>query len=151
MNATEKNAVVRSFSSSSVLYPKLTFSSEKSRNYEKSLFNLNLEIPTSCSEKSTIIAKSFKSNSEMISSSPEIRNEFISVNKLEEPLNIIYAGKYHNCLVNYSKMSAKIVQNSNSASISRPSLLEELIILYFLILIQSVRIFLPRPKNILLS
>ena len=52
MNTSESCAIVRSFSSSSVLSPKLLFSSEKSRNVEKSLFNLNLEVPTSCSEKS---------------------------------------------------------------------------------------------------
>ena len=49
MNTSESCAVVRSFSSSSVLSPKLLFSSEKSRNVENSLFNKNLEVPTSSS------------------------------------------------------------------------------------------------------
>ena len=49
MNTSESCAVVRSFSSSSVLSPKVLFSSEKSRNVENSLFNKNLEVPTSSS------------------------------------------------------------------------------------------------------
>ena len=56
MNTSESCTVVRSFSSSSVLCPKLHFSAEKSGNVEKSLFNLNLEVPTSCSEKSEKIS-----------------------------------------------------------------------------------------------
>ena len=60
MNTSESCAIVRSFSSSSVLSPKLLFCSEKSRNVEKSLFNLNLEVPTSCSEKSYKISSSRK-------------------------------------------------------------------------------------------
>ena len=52
MNTFESFAVVRSLSSSSVLSPKLLLSSEKSRNVEKSLLNLYLEVFTSCSEKS---------------------------------------------------------------------------------------------------
>ena len=75
IDTSESGAVVRSVSSSSVLSPKLLFSSEKSRNVEKSLFNINLEVPTSCSEKS-----------EKISSSLEIPNQCISrkisVNKI---------------------------------------------------------------------
>ena len=106
VNISESCIVVRSFSSSSVLSLKLLFSSEKSRNVEKSLFNLNLEVPTSCSEKS-----------EMISSSLEIPNQCISkgisVNNLEEPSNIISTGKYDNCNINYSDRFVKIVQNSN--------------------------------------
>ena len=54
MNTSESCAVVRSFSSSLVLSSKLIFSSEKSRNVEKSPFNSNLEVPTFCSEKSEI-------------------------------------------------------------------------------------------------
>ena len=65
-NTFESSAVVRHFSSSSVLSPKLLFSSEKSRNDENSLFNVNLEVCTSCSKKS-----------ERISSSIEIQNRFI--------------------------------------------------------------------------
>ena len=82
MNTSEGCAAVRSFSSSSVLSPKLLFSSENSGNVGKSLFNLNLEVPISCSEKS-----------EKISSSLEILNQRISkdisVNNLEEPANVI--------------------------------------------------------------
>ena len=78
MNNFEKCVNVISFSCSSVLSPKLLFSSKKSRNMEKSLFTFNLEVPTSCSEKSTVLTKSFESNSEIISSSLEIRNECIS-------------------------------------------------------------------------
>ena len=69
VNTSEGCAAVRSFSSSSVLSPKLLFSSENSGNVEKSLFNLNLEVPISCSEKSSPITKSFESNSEWIYSS----------------------------------------------------------------------------------
>ena len=60
MNTSDSSAVVRSFSSSSVLSPKLLFSSEKSRNVEKFLFNLNVEVPTSCSEKSEKISSSLE-------------------------------------------------------------------------------------------
>ena len=49
MNTSESCGVARSFSSSSVLSLKLLFSSEKSRNVENSLFNKNLEVPTSSS------------------------------------------------------------------------------------------------------
>ena len=49
MNTSENCAVVRSFRSSSVLSPKLLLTSEKSRNFENSLFNKNLEVPTSSS------------------------------------------------------------------------------------------------------
>ena len=118
IDTSESCAVVRSVSSSSVLSPKLLFSSEKSRNVEKSLFNINLEVPTSCSEKS-----------EKIFSSLEISNQFIShnisVNNLEEPSNIISTSKYDNCNINYSEKFVKIVHNSNSASISSPDLLKK--------------------------
>ena len=107
---------MRHFSSSSVLSPKLLFSSEKSRNDENSLFNVNLEVCTSCSKKS-----------ERISSSIEIQNHFISkdisVNNLEELSKIISASKYNNCNLNYSpEKFVKVVQNSNSASISSSGL-----------------------------
>ena len=49
MNTSESCAVVRNFSCSSVLSPKLLFSSEKSRNVGNSLFNKNLEVPNSSS------------------------------------------------------------------------------------------------------
>ena len=75
-------------------------------------------MPTSCSEKS-----------EKISSSFEIPNQFIlhniSVNNLEESSNIISTSKYDSCNINYSEKFVKIVQNSNSASISSPGLLEK--------------------------
>ena len=78
MNTSESCAVMISFSTSSVLSPKLLFSSEKSRNVQKSLFNFNLEVSTSHSEKS-----------EKLSSSLEIPNQCISkdisVNNLDEP------------------------------------------------------------------
>ena len=60
MNTSDSSAVVRSFSSSSVLSPKLLFSSEKSRNVEKFLFSLNVEVATSCSEKSEKISSSLE-------------------------------------------------------------------------------------------
>ena len=67
MSTSESCAVVRSFSSSSVL-----------RNVKKSLLNLNLDVPISCSEKS-----------EKIFSSLQIPNQCISkdtsVNNLDEP------------------------------------------------------------------
>ena len=106
-NIYENCAVARSFSSSSVLSPKLLFSSEKYRNVEKFLLNSNLEVPTSCLEKSEKIEKS----------NLEIPNQCISkdisVNSLEDPSNIISTGKYDNC------------KNSNSASISSPGLSEK--------------------------
>ena len=58
VNISESCIVVRSFSSSSVLSLKLLFSSEKSRNVEKSLFNFNLEVPISWSKKSEMISSS---------------------------------------------------------------------------------------------
>ena len=59
MNTSEIGAVARSFSSISVLIPTLLFSSKNSRNVEKSLLSFNLEVPSSCSEESTVITKSF--------------------------------------------------------------------------------------------
>ena len=87
MNTSQSCAVERSFSSSSVLRPKLLFSSEKSRNVENSLFNKNPEVPDQCISKD------------------------ISVKNLEEPSNIISAGKYDNCKINYPEKFVKIVQN----------------------------------------
>ena len=101
MNTSESCAIVRSFSSRSVLSPTLLFSSEKSRNVENSFFNKNHEVPTS-------------------SSGLEIPNQCISkdilVNNLEEPSKIISMGKYDNCNINYPEKFIKILQNSNSAS-----------------------------------
>ena len=58
----------------------------------------------------------------MISSSLKIPNEYISkefsVNILEEPSNTIPADKCGYYDINDSEQSIKIVQNSNSASIS---------------------------------
>ena len=48
----------------------------------------------------------------------------IKTHTLEEPQNIIYAGKYDNCNINYSEKFVKLANNSNSASISSPALLE---------------------------
>ena len=110
MNTSESCAVVRNFSCSSVLSPKLLFSSEKSRNVGNSLFNKNLEVPNS-------------------SSSLEIPNQCISkdisVKNLDELPNIISTGKYDNCKINYPEKFVKIVQNPNSASISSPGVLEK--------------------------
>ena len=106
----ESCAVVRSFSSSSVLSPKLLFSSEKSRDVKNSLFNKNLEVSTS-------------------SSSLEIPDQCISKNisvkSLKETSNIISTGKYDNCNINYPEEFVKIVQNSNSSSISSLCVLEK--------------------------
>ena len=56
----------------------------------------------------------------MVPSSLEIPNESISegisVDELEEPLNMLSADKYDNYNVNYSRNSAKIIQNSDSDS-----------------------------------
>ena len=72
MNTSKTCAIVRSFSSNSVLSPKLLFFSEKSRNVGNSLFNKSLEVPSS-------------------SSSLEIPDQCvskdISVNNVEEPSN----------------------------------------------------------------
>ena len=110
MSTSESCPVVRSFSSSSVLNPKLLFSSEKSRNVENSLFNKNLEVLTS-------------------SSSLEIPDQCISkditVKNLEEPSNIISTGKYDNCNINYPERFDKIAQNSNAASISSSGVLKK--------------------------
>ena len=91
-------------------------------------FNYSLEVPISCSEKSSVITTSLESNSELVSSRLEIPNESIleevSVNQLEEPSNILSASKYDNYNINRSRKSAKIVQNSNSDSSSSPGLLD---------------------------
>ena len=125
MDTSKKCAIVISFNSSSVLSLNLLFSFERSRNIEKSLFNFNLEVPISCSEKTTVIGY----DSEMISSRLEVPNEVISkdisVDKLEELSNIISAGKCDKDNINYSGKSANIVQNSNSTSFLRPGLLEK--------------------------
>ena len=63
---------------SSVLSPKLLFSNEKPRNFEKFLSNFNLEVPTSGTEKYIAIKRDFQSNSEKISSSLEIWNQCLS-------------------------------------------------------------------------
>ena len=118
MNTFERCTIVRCFSSSSVLSPKLPFSSEKSRNVESALLNKNLEVPTPCSEKSQKIRSSLEIPNQCISKD-------ISVNNLQEPLNIISTGKYDSYNVNYSEQFVKIVQNSNSISISSPGILEK--------------------------
>ena len=91
-------------------------------------FNYSLEVPISCSEKSSVITTSLESNSELVSSRLEIPNESIleevPVNQLEEPSNILSASKYDNYNINRSGKSAKIVQNSNSDSSSSPGLLD---------------------------
>ena len=115
MNTSESCAAVTSFSSSSVLSPKLLFSSEKSRIVEKSFLNLNLEVPTYCSEKSEKIFPSREIPNQCVSKD-------ISVNNLKEPSNIIPTGEYDNCDINYSEKFVKIVENSNSAFISSPNL-----------------------------
>ena len=97
---------MRSVSFSSVLNPKLLFSSEKSRNVEKSLFNINLEVPSSCSEKSENI------------SSTKSSNEFMSretlVDKLEQPSNVFCTGKYCKYNINTSQQSTDTLQKLNS-------------------------------------
>ena len=72
MNTSETHVVMRSFSSSFIVCPKLLFSSQRSKNVEKSLFNFNLEVPISCSEVSSLHTTSFESNSELVPSSLEI-------------------------------------------------------------------------------
>ena len=42
-----------------------------------------------------------------------------------EPSNIISTGRYDNCNITYPEKFVKIVQNSNSASISGPGVLEK--------------------------
>ena len=69
---------VISFGSSLIVSPKLLFSSERSRNIEKSLFNFDLEVPISCSEKSGVITEFWVQSSESVSSNLEIPNESIS-------------------------------------------------------------------------
>ena len=118
MNTWESCILVRSFSSSSVLIPKLLFSSEKSRNIKRSLFNINHEVPTSCSEKSEKISSTLETPNQSIS-------KVISVNNLEETSKLISTGKYDNCNMNYSERFVKIVHNSDSVSISIPGVLEK--------------------------
>ena len=112
MNTSESCAVMRTFSCSSVLRPNLLFSSEKS------LFNTNVEVPTSCSEKSDKISYSLEIPNQCISKD-------ISFNNLEEPSNIISTVKDDNCDIKYSENFVKTVENSNSVSISSSSLLEK--------------------------
>ena len=90
MNTSESCAVMRTFSSSSVLRPNLLFSSEKF------LFNTNVEVPTSCSEKSDKISYGLEIPNQCISKD-------ISFNNLEEPSNIISTVKDDNCDIKYSE------------------------------------------------
>ena len=81
----------------------------------------NLEALISWSEKSSVITISFESYSELVSYRLEIPNEStlekVSVDELEEPSNILSAGRCDNYNINYySGKSAKIVKNSNSDS-----------------------------------
>ena len=90
----------------------------------------NLEVLTSWSEKSCVITVSFESYSELVSYSLEIPNESTLeknlVNELEEPSNILSAGRCDNYKINYySGKSAKIVKNSNSASNYSPGFSDE--------------------------
>ena len=101
----------------------------------KNLFNLNHELPISCSEKSSLIITSFEFDSEFVCSSLENPNvdvpEQISVNELEDPSVILSEGKQNNCSINYSQKSAKIVQNSNSDYSSSPGLLHSITCIYY--------------------
>ena len=133
-STSESCAVVRSFSFSSVLNPKLLFSCKKSINVEKSLLNLNFEVLPFCSEKSRKFFSSLEIPNQCISKD-------ISVNSLEEPSNLISTGKYNNCNINYLENFVKIVESSISASISSPDLIST----------QIVKIFLPLLINLMLS
>ena len=72
----------------------------------------NLEVLISCSEKSSVITKSFGSYSELVSSSLEIPNERTSeeifVNELEQHSNILTAGRCGKYNIVYSGKSTKI-------------------------------------------
>ena len=73
----------------------------------------NIEVLISCSEKSSVITTSFESYSELVSSSTEIPNEStwkeIYVNELEEPLNMLSAGRCGNYNISYWAKSVKTV------------------------------------------
>ena len=73
----------------------MLFSPERYRNVENPFLNLNLEVPISCSKKSSIIIARFGSNSELVCSSLQIPNEIISeeisVNELKDPSNKLSA------------------------------------------------------------
>ena len=73
----------------------------------------NIEVLISCSEKSSVITTSFESYSELVSSSIEIPNEStweeIYVNELEEPLNMLSAGRCGNHNISYWAKSVKTV------------------------------------------
>ena len=135
MNTSESCALVRSFSSSSVLSPKLRFSAKKSRNVENSVFNKNPEVPISSSSLEIL---------------DQCISKDISVNTSEEPSNIISTGKYDNCNINYPEKFVKIIQNSNSASISSPGPLAKADNLA-LSNNSNSEIFLSLLKNLLLS
>ena len=87
-------------SKSSIVRPKLIFSSEKYKNVKKSFYNFNLEVPIYCSEKPDVGHNSelfFPSLSWFPPSIPiEVISEEISVNELERPLNIFSECKYDN-------------------------------------------------------
>ena len=55
----------------------------------------------------------------------ESTEEKISVNELEEPSNILSAGRSDNNNISYSEKSAKIWKNSNSDSNSSSGFLDE--------------------------
>ena len=65
----------------------------------------NLEVLISWSEKSSVITVSFESYSELVSYILEVPNEStlekISVNELEEPSNILSAGRCDNYNISY--------------------------------------------------
>ena len=80
-------------------------------------FNYNFEVPI------FVITRSFKSNYQFFPTHLEISNKSIlevSVNELEGPSSILPTGKYVNYILNYSRRSAKNVQNCNSDLRSSP-------------------------------
>ena len=91
---------------------------EKADNPALSNFNLNCENLSSSSKKPKVVINSFNSTSELISSSTESSNEFMSRktlgDKLEQPSNVFCRDKYGKKNINISQQSTDTVQNFNS-------------------------------------
>ena len=115
LNYSEKFVkIVQNSNSASISSPGLL---GKADNLALSKFNSNCENLSSSSKKPNVI-NSFNLTSELISSSTETSNEFMSrealVDKLEQPYNVFCTGKYGKYNINTSQQFTVTVQNFSS-------------------------------------
>ena len=77
-----------------------------------------------CSEKSSVITKSFKSYSDLVSSSLEVKvlKKFLLMNQKSPQTYSLQVGVI---IISYSEKSAKILKNFHSDSNSSPGFLDE--------------------------